>query len=96
MVMREQLPYGKMATIEVSDAVYEILDEETGPNESIDDLLTDLLGVEGQQPPKPEVSEVESGDIHGGDTNMWTVYDQLDRERAEGESLAETFRRIQG
>ena len=85
-----------MATIEVSDAVYEILDEETGPNESIDDLLTDLLGVKGQQPPKPEVSEVESGDIHGGDTNMWTVYDQLDRERAEGESLAETFRRIQG
>ncbi len=85
-----------MATIEVSDTVYEILAEETGPNESIDDMLTDLLGVEGKEPPKPEVSEVESGDIHGGDTNMWTVYDQLDRERAEGESLADTFRRIQG
>ncbi|QSG15663.1 hypothetical protein HSEST_2148 [Halapricum desulfuricans] len=85
-----------MATIEVSDAVYEILDEETGENESIDDLLVDLLGIEDEEPPKPDVSEVESGDIHGGDTNMWTVYDQLDRERAEGESLADTFRRIQG
>jgi len=85
-----------MATIEVSDAVYDILAEETGPNESIDDLLTDLLGVEDEESPQPEVSEVESGDIHGGDTNMWTVYDQLDRERVEGESLADTFRRIQG
>lgn len=85
-----------MATIEVSDAVYDILEEETGPNESIDDLLTGLLGVEDEEPPQPEVSEVESGDIHGGNTNMWTVYDQLDRERAEGESLADTFRRIQG
>ncbi|MEF8827346.1 MAG: hypothetical protein V5A34_12155 [Halapricum sp.] len=85
-----------MATIEVSDAVYEILEEGTGPDESIDDLLVDLLGVEEGEPPEPATSEVESGDVHGGDTNMWTVYDQLDRERVEGESLAEAFRRIQG
>jgi len=85
-----------MVTIEVSEAVYDILEEETGPDESIDELLIGLLGVEDEEPPKPDVSEVESGDIHGGDTNMWTVYDQLDRERAEGESLSDTFRRIQG
>jgi hypothetical protein len=85
-----------MATIEVSDAVYEILEEGTGPDESINDLLVDLLGVEEGEPPELATSEVESGDVHGGDTNMWTVYDQLDRERVEGESLAEAFRRIQG
>lgn len=86
-----------MATIEVSDAVYEILEEGTEPDESINDLLVDLLGVEEEEePPEPATSEVESGDVHGGDTNMWTIYDQLDRERVEGESLAEAFRRIQG
>lgn len=85
-----------MATIEVSDAVYEALEKETEPGESIDDLLLRVLDLEaGEKKAKIDDSGVESGDIHGG-TNMWTVYDQLGRERKEGESLSDTFRRLQG
>ncbi|MFW6018917.1 MAG: hypothetical protein ACOCPX_08845 [Halapricum sp.] len=83
-----------MATIEVSDAVQEALEAETEPGESIDDLLSRVLKLDVERA-GPDDSEVESGDIHGG-TNMWTVYDQLGRERREGESLSETFQRLQG
>ncbi|QSG08991.1 hypothetical protein [Halapricum desulfuricans] len=85
-----------MVTIEVSEAVYEALEAETDPGESIDDLLTRVLDVGSvEEPAEVDDSGVESGDIHGG-TNMWTVYDQLGRERKEGESLSDTFRRLQG
>ncbi|QSG05487.1 hypothetical protein [Halapricum desulfuricans] len=85
-----------MVTIEVSEAVYEALEAETEPRESIDDLLTRVLDVgSADKPAEVDDSGVESGDIHGG-TNMWTVYDQLGRERKEGESLSDTFRRLQG
>ena len=83
-----------MATIEISDAVHEALKAETEPGESIDDLLSRVLKLDAERT-RPDDSEVESGDIHGG-TNMWTVYDQLGRERKEGESLSDTFQRLQG
>ncbi|QSG11914.1 hypothetical protein HSBGL_1497 [Halapricum desulfuricans] len=85
-----------MVTIEVSENVHDALEAETEPGESIDDLLTRVLDVGSvEEPAEVDDSGVESGDIHGG-TNMWTVYDQLGRERKEGESLSDTFRRLQG
>ncbi|MCU4717169.1 DUF7557 family protein [Halapricum hydrolyticum] len=83
-----------MATIEVSDDVYEVLEKETEPGESIDDLLARVLKIDTERAQLDD-SGVDSGDVHGG-TNMWTVYDQLGRERKEGESLSDTFRRLQG
>jgi predicted CopG family antitoxin len=85
-------------TIDVSEAVYEALENKQRTGESLDDTLRRILNIGAAKQLETEDSgeAFEASDHYHSQTSMWTVYDQLSDEQKEGETLDETMRRLEG
>ncbi|AWB27817.1 hypothetical protein [Halococcoides cellulosivorans] len=79
-------------SIDVSEEVYGALRREQRSDESVNETLGRVLGLEAALTPDDD-GAVEQGDIYQG-SNGWTVYDKLAEEQSDDESLEDTMKRL--